>query len=761
MAKPFQRLRRFLSELRRRNVYRVAVTYAVVAFVVWQVADFLFPALGFPAWTIDFVIVLTLLGFPLALVVAWAFEMTPDGMRRTAEPAGADEGTEAGIRAGYKMLVGLGLAAAAVAGGWYLVGGGGETPKVTEGTVAVLPFQVSGSGAEDWRDGMVTMLTPGLNGAAGLRAISDRTVFAAWEQQGQVNRGASTQEAVAVARQVGAEYAVVGSAVRLQDELRFTASVHNSRSGDRLGQVQVRGSPDSVPALADSLARRALSVLLGENTEEFRPRNLASITTHSLPALKFYLAGERHFRAGEYEDAVEEYESAVAEDSAFALAYGRLATAYGWLDRFDAAVQYQKRAYEFSERLPPREQARVRAGHLRYEGRARAAVDTLQRALDRYPDDPALWYDFGEVLIHGYVPPGWPRAEEAFRRAIALNPEVAAYHHHFVDLGFALHRDSALVAKRIAAHPGGPMTELHQLAWNLVFGGEERRERTWARIDTGAMAYPRQLAEWTFLHPADGKLSNRVLHRLRGRDEVDDDFMRFLSVFNEMRQGHVKDALELLERVPPGGRTCRIAYWMMVDIPVPDSAREPPEVSASLRRDTLQGRDVGRLYCGGLLLMEQGHREEVGAVVTHLQTAVAGETASAEGLEIAASQLSAYRAWKAGDLNRAVERWPSSGLAPNAVPFAVPRALWRGDLSRDRGEFEEAEGWYLATWRHPVAHERLGQLYEKMNRLEEAAAAYRRFIAAWKNADPELQPRVEAARERLKQLTAMEDDTDE
>ena len=59
MAKPFQRIRRFLAELKRRSVYRVAVTYAVVAFAVWQAASLLFPALGFPPWTVDFVIVLT------------------------------------------------------------------------------------------------------------------------------------------------------------------------------------------------------------------------------------------------------------------------------------------------------------------------------------------------------------------------------------------------------------------------------------------------------------------------------------------------------------------------------------------------------------------------------------------------------------------------------------------------------------------------------------------------------------------------------
>ncbi|MDP2498746.1 MAG: hypothetical protein Q8W44_12260, partial [Candidatus Palauibacterales bacterium] len=241
--KPFQRLRRFFAELRRRNVYQVAATYAVVGFVLIQVADLTFVRLGLPSWTVTLVIVLVATGFPLAVVLAWAFERTPEGMRRTAEPEpSAQQSAEAGggVRTGYKVLVALGLIAAAVTGGWYLTGGGGESPDVTEGTVAVLPFQVSGSGAEEWRDGMVSLLNPGLDGAAGLRVIPGRTVFARWEQGGRLDRPVSTAEALTVARGVGARYAVLGSAVAVGDELRLTASVRAAGSGDRLGRAVVR-----------------------------------------------------------------------------------------------------------------------------------------------------------------------------------------------------------------------------------------------------------------------------------------------------------------------------------------------------------------------------------------------------------------------------------------------------------------------------------------------------------------------------------------
>jgi hypothetical protein len=72
------RLHELHTELRRRKVYRVAITYAAVAFVVWQVADIAFPSLGLPEASITLVLALTLLGFPLALVLAWAYEMKPE-----------------------------------------------------------------------------------------------------------------------------------------------------------------------------------------------------------------------------------------------------------------------------------------------------------------------------------------------------------------------------------------------------------------------------------------------------------------------------------------------------------------------------------------------------------------------------------------------------------------------------------------------------------------------------------------------------------
>src|SRR4026208_2456398 len=78
-------LRKFFAELKRRNVYKVAIAYAVIAWLLMQIATQVFPFLEIPNWAIRLVIMPVVIGFPIALVLAWAFELTPEGIKRTED----------------------------------------------------------------------------------------------------------------------------------------------------------------------------------------------------------------------------------------------------------------------------------------------------------------------------------------------------------------------------------------------------------------------------------------------------------------------------------------------------------------------------------------------------------------------------------------------------------------------------------------------------------------------------------------------------
>jgi TRAP-type C4-dicarboxylate transport system permease small subunit len=99
-------LGKFFTELKRRNVYKVAVAYAVVAWLLIQVATQVFPFFEIPNWTVRLVVLLIIIGFPIALVIAWAFELTPEGLKRT-EVADAAPGPRSRSRAWiYVVLIG-------------------------------------------------------------------------------------------------------------------------------------------------------------------------------------------------------------------------------------------------------------------------------------------------------------------------------------------------------------------------------------------------------------------------------------------------------------------------------------------------------------------------------------------------------------------------------------------------------------------------------------------------------------------------------
>src|SRR5215467_5416172 len=150
----------FFSELRRRNVYKIAVAYAVVAWLIIQAASILLPTFEAPAWGMKVVVMLVLLGFPAALVFSWAFEITPEGIKLESE---IDPKKSITRKTGRK-IVGLTIAVAIVAAGMFVfqlfrtpahsrVEGGasatpndvtsalaGARPSIPEKSIAVLPF---------------------------------------------------------------------------------------------------------------------------------------------------------------------------------------------------------------------------------------------------------------------------------------------------------------------------------------------------------------------------------------------------------------------------------------------------------------------------------------------------------------------------------------------------------------------------------------------------------------------------------------------
>jgi TolB-like protein len=219
-----------LTELKRRKVVRVAVVYAATAFVVLQAADIMLPRMGVPEWGMSLVVALTVLGFPLALVLAWALELTPDGLRVTAprseavaaEPPPSLLGRRTVLAAAGLVVLGVGLGA-----GWFLrpmPAPGTGVPEATpaapadDRSVAVLPFaDFSPGGDQEWfSDGLAEEILNALARLPDLRVASRTGSFRFRGHAGDVRT---------IADSLGVAHILEGSVRRDGDQVRITAQL--------------------------------------------------------------------------------------------------------------------------------------------------------------------------------------------------------------------------------------------------------------------------------------------------------------------------------------------------------------------------------------------------------------------------------------------------------------------------------------------------------------------------------------------------------
>ncbi|MBW3555290.1 MAG: hypothetical protein KY466_17415, partial [Gemmatimonadetes bacterium] len=159
---------------------RVLGFYLIAAFTALQVAESLTSALDLPSWVPTLVAVLGIVGIPVVGVLAWVFDVTPDGVRRTSG-AGGEAAASGG---GRSWRIGAAVVAV-VLGSWALTARLGDEPALRSDLVTVVPFRVSGEEVEYLGEGMVDLLAAKLTGEGGLRAVEPRTVLARWEGDGE------------------------------------------------------------------------------------------------------------------------------------------------------------------------------------------------------------------------------------------------------------------------------------------------------------------------------------------------------------------------------------------------------------------------------------------------------------------------------------------------------------------------------------------------------------------------------------------------
>jgi TolB-like protein/Flp pilus assembly protein TadD len=324
--------RRFLGELQRRNVYRVAVTYAVVSWLLIQIATQVFPIFDIPAWAVRLIVLLLVLGFPVALIVAWAFELTSEGLKRTAEVPPHESIAH---HTGRKLLA-VAAVAAAVAVGLILVPFARRSSTaekqdsapsrenaqvVPEKSIAVLPFSNLSAEAENvfFTDGMQEEILSNLAKVADLKVISRSSSMLY-----KANEPRNLRE---IGRHLGVAYLLEGSVQRTNDRVRVTAQLIDARTdAHQWGEHYDRGLSD-VFAIQTEIAQAITRQL----EAKLSPREKAAIEpgTRDVRAFDLYLRAKElittfHDTENWKEtllQAVRFLDEAVSRDSNFALAY--------------------------------------------------------------------------------------------------------------------------------------------------------------------------------------------------------------------------------------------------------------------------------------------------------------------------------------------------------------------------------------------------------------------------------------------------------
>ncbi len=388
-----------LSELRRRNVFRVATVYLIASWLLIQVAETVFPALQLPEWTVTFIVVVLAILFPIAVIFAWAFELTPEGLRKTAEVEPASSIT---ARTGQKInyLI-IGILAAAVL---FLVlthdglkDNAVSEERSTAGTtaaqsIAVLPF-VNMSGDEDnefFSDGLSEELLNVLAQVDGLRVAARTSSFYFKD---------SNEDIRSIAGKLGVDHLLEGSVRKSGDRIRVTAQLIKADDGFHLWSDTYDYKVDDVFRIQDEISLAVVDALkvnlLGEERERLTKRATTNVEAHNL-----YLRGRQflHLRTLEsVRQARRLFQQAVRMDPGYALAYSGLSDSIQLLSTNHSMI------------TPADAEAESRP--------------LLDRAIALDPEAAEVWASVGLMEMIANNPEA---AEPALEKAVRLNPSYAA-----------------------------------------------------------------------------------------------------------------------------------------------------------------------------------------------------------------------------------------------------------------------------------------------------------------------------------------------
>ncbi len=443
----------FWQELKRRKVIRVIIGYAATAFIIMEAGDIMLPRLGLPDWTVTFIIILLIVGFPIAIIFSWIFDITPEGVKKTESGKAVKEKEVDSKPTKRKLKVSNGIIAVLVVVVCILL-----YPKIFkrdrleylqskgEISLAVMPFQnISNDESKDfWQEMIQDNLITYLSNAGELKVRQSESIKTILQYNDPTNYASITPSvAREVSQKLEASVFVNGSISQMGEIIRINAKLVDSDTEKILQSFQIDGPIENIIYIADSLSLMIkdyliISLLKKDTTPEWQTY---LGTTKSPQALGYFLDGKNLFLKREYAEAREMFHNAIKIDSNFTTAAVMLAFAYGNAGLYKDAKKWSLKAYENRDNILRTD--RILAEYTRawfINFNPLETIKYLKQILEIDDKNPINYWNLGQVYnsINQYE-----MAIPEFEMALKLYDDWGIkpmWIYNYISLGWAYHK---------------------------------------------------------------------------------------------------------------------------------------------------------------------------------------------------------------------------------------------------------------------------------------------------------------------------------
>lgn len=415
----------FFSELKRRSVYKIAVAYIVGGWALSQGIAQVFPVFDVPNWAIRLVVLLIIIGFPIALIIAWAFEVTPEGIKRT-EAADAAGQRSRGVTWIYVVLIGAALSVGLFFVGRYTAGHAAPRQSAAATTVpaksiAVLPLVNESDDPKDeyFSDGLSEELIVALAQISGLKVIGRSSSFRFKDRK---------EDPRTIGEKLGVSTLLDGTVRKQGDRVRIVAELVNAADGIQLWTQtfdrQLKDIFDVQKEIAGAVAKSLKVTLLGSDSG-----SASASATDNAEAHNAYLQGHFYLLRRNVEDfrkAISYYNEAIRLDPNYALAYAERAEAWAFLGDFTGQrpTAYPKASTDAKKAVaiaPTLAEARAALGWVLClaDWKFAEGLAELKRAKELAPANPTANDLLARIIVYlGRFDEG----ERQAREAVELDP---------------------------------------------------------------------------------------------------------------------------------------------------------------------------------------------------------------------------------------------------------------------------------------------------------------------------------------------------